>query len=121
MDSLSEAGWSYRKTHMLSDIRVVRGAGETWERMKYVRRDRTVSEALYKERQYDRKWRYSTTMEIHGRNILTGEAVTRHVTVTHQSLLLRGDLEADALQTLDDVSPDVVVDRIMPVEGYRRR
>jgi len=117
---LSEHELSYRRTTMLSDIRTVQGAAEDWGRMRFVGRDKTVSERLYQEREFDRPWRYSTTVELKGYSEKTGEKQTRHVTVTHDTLMHREELEAAALQTMDEVSPDLIVESLMPVEGYRR-
>jgi hypothetical protein len=88
--------------------------------MRFVGREKTISERLYQERAFDRPWRYSTTVELHGYSEKTGEKQTRHVTVTHDTLMHREELEASALQTMDEASPDFVLETLMPVEGYRR-
>jgi len=120
VSTLREHEMGYRHTTMLQDIRTMSGAAEDWGRMRHVRLDRTITERLYQERQFDRPFRYSTTIQVSGYSHLTGEEKTDFVTITHDTLQHREELEAAALEVMREESPDFVVETVMPVEGYRR-
>lgn len=119
--SFREAGWGYKYTSMLKDIRTVQGAVDVWERMKYVRRDRTISEPLYREREFERPFRYSTKFAVRGFNLETEQDETHYFWVHHDALMIRGDLEADVLTGMDEESPFFLIDNLMPIEGYLYR
>jgi hypothetical protein len=117
---LAEHELTYRRTTMLSDIRTVQGAAEDWGRMRFVGREKTISERLYQERAFDRPWRYSTTFSMNVRDKPGDPWETRHVTMTHDTLMHREELEELVTTEMLEKYPDREIESLMPVEGYRR-
>lgn len=119
LSSIQDAtGKAYQRTVFLADMRVLRGAEETFKGLKFIRRDRLVSERHYQTTVKTMNTRYKTVVEIHGISKITGDPTDRFITVGHDTLLTRGELERAALIALEKAESPTKWDRIFPVEAY---
>jgi len=108
---------TYRRADMLRDIRILRGEARVFEAMKYVRREAIPSERLYLPSKTALPKRYMTTVRLRGFDIETGEDVERYVSVVHDVLRRRRELEEAASTIVEEVSPTVVIVDVAPVMG----
>jgi len=108
---------TYRRSEMLRDIRILRGEAEVAERMKYVRRDAVISERLYLPSKTYLPTRYVTTVELRGFDLETGESFRKHVTLAHDTLRRREELEDIAMEIALDESPTLMIEEALPVMG----
>jgi len=110
---------TYRRSEMLSDIRVLQGAEELGDRMKYVNRDATISDSLYAPTGKGVFRNYLTFVKLSGVDSATGEAVERVVGVSHDTLLTRGEIEEEAESMVEETSPTIEIESMMPIGGRR--
>ena len=109
----------YTVSEIYNDYELIKEAKETWRRMRYIRRDRRISEKFYKASYKRLKNRYLTTFELDIINLDTGAREKRYVTVGHERLRLRRTLERDAVAIAKGTSPRIVIEKIKPVSGVR--
>ena len=64
-----------------------------WERIKYVRRDRAITERLMAPFRYPFDGKYAYVVDIKARNVWTGEEVEKTVTLKSWERLKRGEVE----------------------------
>lgn len=119
LESLQSQGLGYRRQDFLSDIRIISHAEQTWSTIRYVTRDSVPSERLYFNTANPMLTQYQTVVEVRGYDRETGEAITRDVTVHHNTLLTRAELEEDAIAVVEEVSPKIEVEGAMPVQARR--
>lgn len=119
ISALREAGAStYRRTEMLADIRALRDVEDVFNRLKYIRRDSLISESHYLQTRKVMTSRYKTVVRIEGISKITGEEMTRYITVSHDSLIKRGEAEAAALYALEVAESPTKWEKMYPVESY---
>lgn len=83
MRALREQGLGYRLTEFYHDLRLLKGASERWDRVKYVPKDKIPSEELYVPSTLKVPSKYLTFFECEMRNRVTGEKVTKYFGVQH--------------------------------------
>lgn len=115
LEALQKEGLGYRRTTFLSDIRTIKGAETVWSGLRYVRKDYTPDIRHYLETKSPLTTNYQTVMEVRGFNTETGEDVIRNVTIGRDTLVSRGQLEEDALETMEETSPHIVIDEVLPI------
>ncbi|MBW2562202.1 MAG: hypothetical protein JRE40_15290 [Deltaproteobacteria bacterium] len=118
--SIAEAGLpTARRSTMLRDIRLIRGVERVVEPMRYVGRERVISDRLYAPSDKPMHRRYYTVVRVEGYDVETGEKFSQHVTVAHDTLLKRSEIEEAAEGLMIDESPTKVVEKVTPVFGRR--
>jgi len=122
---LRELGEGYRIQDFYNDLRIIKGETLKWDTMKYVRRDRVITEDLYTPA-VKTKAPFITRFYVELYNPITGEVSPVYVSVAHTSPMRREDLEDIALQY---ITPKVgeyeewskyEVRKIYPVGGFRQ-
>jgi hypothetical protein len=126
MKELRELGLGYRLTDFYNDLRIIKGEGMKWDTLKYVRRDRVISEDLYSLGNIRKDVRFLTTFEVEIEDLVTRQRKTVYVTVGHDIPLRRADLEEIALAPITENIPEYegwtsyTIRRVVPVKGLRR-
>ena len=92
-----EFGFTYRRDEFENDWRIAREAYNLWDRMKYIRRDRRITERYFKLASFAFEKKYAVTVKIKARNIWTGEEEEKYLTLKHNELLTRGEWENKAI------------------------
>ena len=115
--ALQAEGLGYRRTTFLSDLRILQSAETSWSTLRYVRRDATPSISHYLETKSPLTTNFQTVMQVKGYDVETGESVTRDITIGRDTLVTREQLEEDALDTMEETSPKIIVESVMPVMG----
>lgn len=126
LEALRELGLGYRRTDFLADWRIITAAAEKSEKLKYVPRHAVISDRLYVPAQTSYPEKYMTTVRV----VFTdqwGFTHERYVTVRHDTLLTRAEIEKRALDMIigsaDLYNQDpsaIYVHEIMPVKGLKR-
>ena len=111
---------TYRRSEMLKDISVLRQEPALREGMKFVARDSTVTERLYLRSESALPQRYLTTVRLRGFDLETGETFERYVSVSHDTLKKRYELEEAAISALEEASPTLYIEEATPVFGRMR-
>ncbi len=93
LETLREHGLGYRMTDFYKDWRIISGAVEKADRMKYVRRDYVISERLYTPGESRTGKRFVTTMKVKALDLITGETQDVYVKIGHDVPMIRADLE----------------------------
>lgn len=126
LEALRELGLGYRRQDFLNDYRIIRGAAEQWEKMKYVPRHAVISDRLYTPGHTNYPEKYMTTVRV---VIDFGDGVWRekYVTIRHDTLLSRREIEERALEKFIQEAESYQqapeywrVRDIMPVRGIKR-
>ena len=117
LKALQDEGLGYRRTNFLSDMRILKDAESAWSGLRYVRRDATPSISHYLETKSPLTTNFQTVVEVRGYDVETGESLTRHITIGRDTLVAREQLEEDALDTMEETSPSIIVESVMPVMG----
>jgi hypothetical protein len=117
---LRERNEGYRTATFNKDYDILAGAKDLHAGMKNIGRDRTVGAKWYPKAATELvSGKYQTVMELRGIDLDTGDAFTRHVTVSHDDFLTRGELESDALSWTADYTENYRYDKIIPVKARR--
>ncbi len=126
LDELRKHGLGYRIQDFYNDLRILKGEILRHDTMKYVPKDRIISEKLYTPAVYTAKGNFITRFYIELRNIMTGETYIEYTSVVHDTPMRRMDLEKLAEETIKIKYTDylgiteVEITKIMPVGGYRK-
>jgi len=116
---LRDEGLGYRTQDFYKDVGLVNSALETWDRLKYVRRDAVPSASRYLPSRTILPDRYTTTIRFKALNPDTGEWHTIHKHVSHDTLRTRGELEAEAEDAFKAGPSPWEIKDIMPVAAYQ--
>lgn len=114
---LQDSNRGYRVSTFFEDFRSITKSYQKWDRMKFVRRDFVISEKHYSYVQVRMDNRYQTTIRVRGYNMHTGEQVERNVTIGHDTVQVRQVLEDLAAELVQDTSPDLIIESLMPEMG----
>jgi len=126
LEILRRQGLGYRMTVFYQDLRILKGVVEVAEAMKYVPKDKVISDRLYVPANLKVPQRYITKFRVEVENVITGERKTTYFTIAHDVTLPRSVLEAmveEAYESWITESPQFSVERIvsiMPVGGMKR-
>jgi len=115
---LRPEGLGYRTQDFYRDVGVVNRALETWERLKFVRRDSVPSESRYLPSKTILPDRYTTTIRFEALNPDTGEWRTIHKHVAHTTLRTRGELEEEAEKAWKSGPSPWEIKDLRPVAAY---
>ena len=115
-------GTGLRRQVLLDAMREVRGIQTLGERLQFVRLDRSPDPTRVPTALTPIRRGFGSTVRIEGRLLETGELVTRHVQVTHDSVLTRGQIEDIAASFLEDEEAEYGIDleRVLLVKQVRR-
>ena len=110
-----------RKTDFLRIYREYADIEMRHRRLRCVRRDRTPSEQLYTFRPLYTGRRYHSVCKLVGYYKDTGERVERYFTLSHDTLMKRGEIEQKLLEFVKAREGNYLVrwERAVLWEGYR--
>ena len=117
LGALQKEGLGYRRTTFLSDIRILTDAKTEWSTIRYVTGASTPDIRHYLETKSPLTTNFQTVMEVKGFSIETGEDISRFVTIGRDTLVTRDQLEEDAMDTMEETSPKIVVESIIPIQA----
>ncbi|MEM4979010.1 MAG: hypothetical protein QXZ58_08320 [Candidatus Nezhaarchaeales archaeon] len=126
MHILRQHGLGYRLSDFYNDLRVLKGETLRWDTMKYVPRDKSISERLYTPTTTTGPTRFVTVFEAKIQDTITGEVYTTYLSVNHDYPMRRSELEEQAESTLHqnpegyDLPFSIRVLKLTPVRGFRR-
>lgn len=115
-------GTGIRRQVLLDVMREIRGIQSAGEVLQFVRLDRAPNPLRSPTALTPIRRAFGSTVRIEGRLLATGEVVTRHVQVTHDSVLTRGQIEDIAASFLEDEEAEYGIDleRVLLVKQVRR-
>ncbi len=115
-------GSGLRRQVLLDVMREVRAIQTAGESLQFVRFDRTPDPSRVPTALTPIRRAFGSTVRIEGRLLATGEMVTRHVQVTHDSALTRGQIEDTAASFLEDEESEYGIDlhQVLLVRQVRR-
>ena len=115
-------GTGVRRQVLLDIMREMRGIQTAGESLQFVRFDRAPNPARVPTALTPIRRAFGSTVRIEGRFLSTGERVVRHVQVTHDSVLTRGEIEDIAAGFLEDEESEygIVLERVLLVKQVRR-
>ena len=116
---LREYGLGYRTQVFYRDWRILQETVKKWENMRYIRKDALIKEDWYTVTASPLETNYQTTFEIRAWDMNLKDNVVRYVTVGHDQLMKRADLERMASAIAQGTSPSLVIDRIIPVRAFK--
>lgn len=126
MKILREHGLGYRLSDFYNDLRILKGESIKWDSMKFVPRDKVISDRLYTPTELVSLNKYVTICEVEYIDTLTGEKKKSYVAVGHDAPLRRRDIEELAEETIN-YSPLQYLEtevykiiNVKPVRGFKR-
>jgi hypothetical protein len=126
LDMLRRQGLGYRTSIFYQDLRILKGYFEVSEAMKFVPRDKVISDRLYAPASLKVPEKYVTVFRADIRNILTGEAKTKFFTVAHDVPLPRWVLEGmveENFSSWTETYPEYsleTIEALTPIRGLKR-
>lgn len=109
---------TYRYQTMRQDIGALLNVSDRWKIMRTKPKGEILSASFYPQTRKTMTTRYKTVIRVQGKSKITGELVTRHVTVAHDTLLSRDELEADALIVLEKSESPTKPSASYPTQAY---
>jgi hypothetical protein len=123
-NALKKYGLSYRRQDMLRDFNILKGYEQVRNVMKYIPREKLIPESHYIPAEKLKKANFYTVFRVEGIDKITGEYKTKYVTVTHDSILRRKDLEDNVEEMFAEAekegTPPFEIRKMTPVRGFRR-
>lgn len=115
-------GTGIRRQVLLDIMREIRGISSFGENLQFVRLDRRPDPSRVPTALTPIRRAFGSTVRIEGRLLGTGESIIRHVQVTHDSVLTRGQIEDIAAGFLEDEESEYGIDltRVLLVKQVRR-
>ncbi len=104
LETLRVAGMGYRRTSFLSDFAMLRGDEQRHDRLRFVRKDRRPDVARLAPARTRTLRRYAFVAELRGADPVTGEGVSRYVTLSTDRVTTVGEMESVAEQVGTDRS-----------------
>lgn len=103
-------------------MREIRGIQTAGESLQFVRLDRAPNPTRVPTALTPIRRAFGSTVRIEGSLLDTGERVTRHVQVTHDGVLTRGQIEDIAAGFLEDEESEygISLERVLLVQQVRR-
>lgn len=126
MKTLREQGLGYRLSDFYNDLRLLKGETVKWDTMRYVPREKVVTERLYTPTEKPIPTNFLTIMRIDYIDLMTMKKNYVYVSVHHEAPMKRIDLENEALLTIYERSVDygILFDykiiNIVPERGFKR-
>lgn len=115
-------GTGLRRQVLLDVMREMKGIQTAGEQLQFVRLDRRPDPRRVPTALTPIRRAFGSTVRIEGRLLETGELVTRHVQVTHNDVLTRGEIEDIAASFLEDEEGEygIELSRVLLVKQVRR-
>lgn len=107
----------YTTSVFYEDYRTVLSAQQQFDNMKYISRNNTIGKEWYVKAGTPLSTNYQTVIGMEGIDTDTGAKTTRYVTVAHDSMLTRGELEDKAMEVAFDTSPTFDIITARPVKA----
>jgi hypothetical protein len=124
-NALKKYGLAYRRQDMLRDFNILKGYQQVRNLMRYIPKEKSIPETHYIPMEKLKKGNYYTVYRVEGINKKTKEYETKYVTVVHDSILRRKDLEDDIgkmfEQGEEQGSDPFEIRKLVPSQGFRRR
>jgi len=121
LETLRELGLGYRRSVFLSDYRILRSAQQKAATIKYVPKSAVISERHYTPAKTPLSvGNYQTTFRIEGTDLETGESFIKNVTIAHDTLMTREELEEAAFYRALETSPNLEIERIIPTSARKQ-
>lgn len=115
-------GTGIRRQVLLDIMREIRGVQAAGERLQFVRLDRVPDPTRVPTALTPIRRAFGSTVRVEGVLLDTGERAVRHVQVTHDDILTRGQIEdiAAGFITDDEAEYGIELDRVLLVQQVRR-
>lgn len=115
-------GTGLRRQVLLDIMRDMRGIAQAGEGLQFVRLDRAPDPTRVPRALTPIRRAFGSTVRVEGVLLSTGQAVTRFVQVTHDSVLTRGEIEDIAAGFLEDEEAEygIELDRVLLVRQVQR-
>lgn len=126
MEELRKHGLGYRLQDFYNDLRILRGEIKKWDTMKFVARNKVISEKLYTPVETPLKYKFTTVMRVEYINLDTGEKEEMYIGINHDNPMRREDLEEMALRIAQEQLEEYTgvtrgkILRAIPERGFRR-
>ena len=115
---LRDEGLGYRTQNFYKDVGLVNRAIDTWDNLKFVRRDSVPSISRYLPSRTILPDRYTTTIRFEALNPDSGKWQTIHKHISHSTLRTRGELEDEAEMAWKSGPSPWEVKNLRPVAAY---
>ncbi|GAH65590.1 unnamed protein product [marine sediment metagenome] len=112
-------GRAYQRTTFLSDYRLLGGAKDVFEPMKFIRKDSKISDRHYKMSSTPHERKYATVIDYTYESREVEGLKTSHYTLRHDSILTREEIEDAIMQAIEEDYDVVNVTTVAPREGYK--
>jgi|GEM_PF-4461244 len=119
LSELRNAGYGYRRETFYHDYAIVQSSMGKWKGMKWTPHNRVIREEWYKTTKAPLPTNYQTTFKIRAIDKSTGEVKDRFVTISHDWLKTREDLEAEAVELMQSESEELEAIEVMPVKALK--
>jgi hypothetical protein len=111
--ALREEGYGYRRTEMLSDIRLARIEWDKTDAMSRLPAVSPIPEDYYTPAEFTSVTkRYATVARTTYRDVETGEEFTDYITVGHNEPLTAGEVEEEAWEAVQGYNPEMELERV---------
>jgi len=114
---LREQGLGYRTQDFYRDFRLVKASIGKWDGMKWTPHNRVIPEEYYKPAKSPLPTNYQTVIKVRAIDKYTGEVKDRYVTISHDWLKTREDLEAEAIELIQSESEELEPIEAMPIKA----
>lgn len=113
-----ESPWSYRKQTVLNDLKVLRGVEKKFKSLRTIGKSKRLGMGSYATTAKQMTSRYKTVVRLEGAFIDDKEPITRWMTVSHNDRYTIAQLEAKAIQGLEEQEYEIKWDKQYAVEAY---
>lgn len=126
MKILREKGLGYRLQDFYNDLRILKGEIQKWDTMRFVPKEKIISERLYTPTTSPLPTKFSTIFRIDYYDPETGKKNSSYITIHHDTPMRRQDLEEMAMKTFLEGVEDytgqtsVQILKIVPERGFKR-
>lgn len=117
--TLRQHGLGYNKQIFYRDYRIVKVAQGRWDSMKWTPHNRIIPEEYYKTAKSPLRGNYMTTVKIRALDTETSEIVDRYVTIFHDRLKTREEIESEAIELLQTESKELEPIEAMPIRALQ--
>lgn len=117
LESLREVGLGYRTQVFYRDYNIAKEVWEYSQRMKFIKRDAFIPEERYYPAYSSTDYNFLTVFRVKVRDLTTMEERELHITVGHNNIMKRYELE-DIARAVVEKSPYEFISA-MPILGYR--
>lgn len=117
--ALQDKDLGYRETIFRKDYGIVLAAHKKFEGLRYIPGKETIGEEWYMRSTLPMTKNYQTVIDFDVLDTATGKEETMHISVMHDSLLSRAELEAKAQECLAEYERELEILDLRPVLSRR--